>query len=162
MSQRIMVIDDEIDFTHMVKLLLQMSGPYQVREVHSARAAVEMAREFQPDLILLDCMMPEMDGGEVAAQFESDPDLCKVPLIFLTATVSRPEEQSSRCYSGVRKYLPKPIQLASLIDTIQQALKSGAPTKDERDGSPGTGAQAAGAGLAADGHPGQPVPGPTG
>ena len=64
MSKRILVIDDEIDFTHMVKMLLQMSGPYQVREVHAARAALAMARDFQPDVVLLDCMMP----GSTAAR----------------------------------------------------------------------------------------------
>ena len=79
MSKRIMVIDDEIDFTHMVKMLLQMSGPYQVREVHAARAAVASARDFQPDVILLDCMMPEIDGGEVASQLEADPETSHIP-----------------------------------------------------------------------------------
>src|SRR6476661_2492164 len=122
MSKRILVIDDEIDFTHMVKMLLQMSGPYQVREVHAARAAVTMAREFQPDVILLDCMMPEIDGGEVASRLEADPETAHIPVIFLTATVDQPQELPSRCYSGTRTYLPKPIQLANLIETIDQAI----------------------------------------
>ena len=122
MSKRILVIDDEIDFTHMVKMLLQMSGPYQVREVHAARAAVTMAREFQPDVILLDCMMPEIDGGEVASRLEADPETSHIPVIFLTATVDQPQELPSRCYTGTRTYLPKPIQLAKLIETIDQAI----------------------------------------
>jgi CheY-like chemotaxis protein len=122
MSKRILVIDDEIDFTHMVKMLLQMSGPYQVREVHAARAAVAMAREFQPDVILLDCMMPEIDGGEVASRLEADPETSHIPVIFLTATVDQPQELPSRCYTGTRTYLPKPIQLAKLIETIDQAI----------------------------------------
>lgn len=122
MSQRILVVDDEIDFTHMVKMLLQMSGAYQVREVHSARAAVETARQFEPDLILLDCMMPEMDGGEVASRFEADPTLSKIPIIFLTATVTEPEVQTSHCYTGERTYLPKPLQLGKLVETIERTL----------------------------------------
>jgi two-component system cell cycle response regulator len=105
-----------------VKMLLQMSGPYQVKEVHAARAAVSMAREFQPDVILLDCMMPEIDGGEVASRLEANPETAHIPVIFLTATVDQPQELPSRCYSGTRTYLPKPIQLANLIETINQAM----------------------------------------
>jgi two-component system, OmpR family, response regulator len=137
MSKRILVIDDEIDFTHMVKMLLQMSGPYQVREVHAARAAVAMAREFQPDIILLDCMMPEIDGGEVASRLEADPETSHIPVIFLTATVDQPQELPSRCYTGTRTYLPKPIQLAKLIETIDQAIS-------RKEAAAGTPAEAAG------------------
>lgn len=137
MSKRILVIDDEIDFTHMVKMLLQMSGPYQVREVHAARAAVAMAREFQPDIILLDCMMPEIDGGEVASRLEADPETSHIPVIFLTATVDQPQELTSRCYTGTRTYLPKPIQLAKLIETIDQTIS-------RKEGNPSPPADAAG------------------
>jgi CheY-like chemotaxis protein len=151
MSKRILVIDDEIDFTHMVRMLLQMSGPYQVREVHAARAAVAMAREFQPDVILLDCMMPEIDGGEVASRLELDPETAHIPVIFLTATVDQPQELPSRCYSGTRTYLPKPIQLANLIATIDQAISR----KEANAAAP---AEAPGADIAA---PPPPPPQPS-
>jgi len=155
MSKRILVIDDEIDFTHMVKMLLQMSGPYQVREVHAARAAVPAAREFQPDIILLDCMMPEIDGGEVASRLEADPETSNIPVIFLTATVDQPQELPSRCYSGTRTYLPKPIQLASLIETINQTISRSEakaappPAATGGEATPPEPSAAAGAGPAA-------------
>ena len=65
--KRILVVDDETSITRLLKMNLELIGNFEVREENSGAHAIEAAREFKPDLILLDVMMTDMDGGEVAA-----------------------------------------------------------------------------------------------
>jgi CheY-like chemotaxis protein len=118
--KRILVVDDELTFCEMMKLTLELSGNYRVRTVSYASQVVSVARGFEPHLILLDCMMPSMDGGEVAGALESTPDLRDIPVAFMTATVSEPEEIPSQCYRGVRTYLPKSLPLNELVEFIEK------------------------------------------
>src|SRR6185503_7898156 len=86
-KKRVLVIDDEASFARMVKLNLEKTGEFEVRVENKANYAVSTAREFRPDLILLDVIMPAMDGGDVSNQIKRDRTLRDIPLIFLTATV---------------------------------------------------------------------------
>src|SRR5437773_12120296 len=72
-ERRILIVDDERDSTHLVKILLEKIGRYCVLEENDAAKAYQSARDFRPDLILLDIMMPQRDGGDVAAEIEADP-----------------------------------------------------------------------------------------
>ena len=90
-KKRILIIDDEASFTRMVKLNLEKTGAFEVREENRAAYALTAAREFKPDVILLDVIMPTMDGGDVAAHIRNDRNLKNTPIIFLTATVSQRE-----------------------------------------------------------------------
>ncbi|PYJ04233.1 MAG: response regulator, partial [Verrucomicrobia bacterium] len=76
---------------------------------------------FRPDVILLDIMMPETDGAEVAAQIEADPELQSTPIIFLTALLTKPETKSGLRIEGHRS-LAKPIDIPELIDRIEETL----------------------------------------
>ena len=89
--KRILIVDDEQPFTEMLKLNLEQVGKYVACEENDARRALATARQFGPDLILLDVMMPEMDGGDVAAMLATDAEIREVPIIFLTALVSQEE-----------------------------------------------------------------------
>jgi len=120
---RILVIDDEASVTRGVKLNLEVLGTYEVRAENHPRAAVQTAREFRPDLILLDVMMPEMDGGEVAAQFQEDPLLKGIPIVFLTAIVAKAETHGHEARIGGQNYLAKPVDLAELTRAIETHLK---------------------------------------
>src|SRR5438477_10515438 len=90
-KKRILIIDDEASFTRMVKLNLEKTGTFEVREENRPAYGIAAAREFKPDLILLDAIMPTMDGGHVAAQIRNDRHLKGTPIVFLTGTVSQPE-----------------------------------------------------------------------
>jgi CheY-like chemotaxis protein len=122
-KKRILVIDDEASITRTMKVNLERTGAYTVGTENQAAHALAAAREFKPDLILLDVMMPEKDGGEVAAEIQSDPALQHVPIVFLTAIVSKKETGDEALESGGQTFIAKPVNLHSLIQCIEENTK---------------------------------------
>ena len=120
--KRILIIDDEKDMTLLVRLNLQRTGRYEVKEENDPSRALTTARLFQPDLVLLDVMMPEMDGGDVLALFKEDANLRNLPVIFLTATVLKEEIKSKGGTIGGYPCIPKPFQMETLIAQIDKTL----------------------------------------
>ena len=118
---RILIVDNDPNTTHLVKVLLERTSHYQVLEENDATKAHHSARNFRPDLILLDVVMPETDGGEVAAQIEADPELHNTPIVFLTALVTRAEARSGLSIQG-HPILAKPVSIPELINAIEQHL----------------------------------------
>ncbi|SRR5579862_1551977 len=116
---RILVVDDESGFTRLLKLTLEKTGNYSVLEENDATRALEAARGFRPHLILLDIVMPKIDGGGVAQQLQADPSLKKTPIVFLTAIVS-PAEVTPGALIGGFKFLAKPVSLAALTKCIKE------------------------------------------
>jgi CheY-like chemotaxis protein len=119
--RHILIVDNDPDTTHLVKVLLERTGHYLVLEENDATKAHQSARNFRPDLILLDIMMPDTDGGEVAARIEADPELHDTPIIFLTALVTRAEAKSDLNIQG-HPFLAKPVSIPELIDAIEEHL----------------------------------------
>ena len=118
---RILIVDNDPNTTHLVKVLLERTGDYLVLEENDATKARQSARNFRPDLILLDVVMSEMDGGEIAAQVEADPELHNTPIVFLTALVTRAEAKSGLKIQG-HPFLAKPVSIPELINTIEEHL----------------------------------------
>ena len=119
--KKILIIDDEAGFTRLVKLTLEMAGAYEVAEENDGIRARETARKFLPDLILLDIVMPRIDGGDVACQIQADPALKNVPIVFLTAIVSKKETVPGGLIGGF-PFLSKPVNLDELIQCIEETL----------------------------------------
>ena len=119
--KKILIVDDEAGFTRLMKLTLEKTGDYQVLEVNDGTQGWIKAREFRPDLVLLDIVMPTIDGGDVAAQIKSDPALSEVPIVFLTAIVSKREADSSSLIGGF-PFISKPVRLDALVECIEQHL----------------------------------------
>jgi CheY-like chemotaxis protein len=119
-KKRILVVDDEPSFTRIVRLNLEKTGDYEVREANDGRSALALAREFLPHLVLLDVVMPDIDGGDVAASLQRDPKLKHIPVVFLTAVVRRREAGSSGLHSGGAVFLAKPVGSESLIRCIEE------------------------------------------
>ena len=122
-KKRILIIDDEASFTRMVKLNLEKTGAFEVREENRATYALTAAREFKPDIILLDVIMPAMDGGDVAAQIRNDRNLKTTPIIFLTATVSQREAGDGGLNSGGDLFLAKPVSVENLIHCLNENVR---------------------------------------
>ena len=74
-KRRILIVDDDANSTHLVKILLERSGPYLVLEENDATKADQTAHDFKPDVILLDIAMPKINGGELATEIEADREL---------------------------------------------------------------------------------------
>ena len=121
-SKRIFVVDDEPSITRNLKLTLESGGGYQVLGENHAPNALRATRMFRPDLILLDVMMPGMDGGDVAARLRADPLFRDTPIIFLTAIVSNEETDGHEMLNGGETFLAKPVDIGELKKTIQEHL----------------------------------------
>jgi len=126
-KKRILVVDDEASVTRGIKLNLETGGKYEVRTENHAPDTLAAARDFQPDLILLDVMMPEMDGGDVAAQLREDPELTGIPVVFLTALTSNQETGGHDMISGPAIYLAKPVVVSELTKCIERYARKQSP-----------------------------------
>lgn len=122
MKKKILLVDDEAAITRIMRRNLEATGRFEVIDVNDPEKALDTARSFRPDLILLDVMMPEMDGGEVAAQIEADSTLSSIPIIFLTAIVSRNEVEPTGSTIGSHKFLAKPVKLEDLLVCLDEQL----------------------------------------
>ncbi|MBN1585854.1 MAG: response regulator [Candidatus Omnitrophica bacterium] len=121
-KKRILIIDDEAGFTKLVKLNLEDQGVYEVRTENMGSQGLAAARAFRPDLILLDVVMPDADGAQLASEFKEDLDLKDIPIIFLTAVVSREEVSEQQGLIGGQIFIAKPASPEELISMIQREL----------------------------------------
>jgi CheY-like chemotaxis protein len=121
-KKRILVVDDEVALTRMVKLNLERTGNYEVRTENQGPNAIPAALEFKPDLILLDVMMPGMTGDEIAAELREHPALSHIKFIFVTAIVTKGETDNMGGNIGGNLFLAKPIKAQELISAIEQVL----------------------------------------
>jgi CheY-like chemotaxis protein len=126
-KKRILVVDDEASITRGIRMTLEVAGGYEVRTENVAQDTMAAARDFQPDLVLLDIMMPEMDGGDVAAQLRDDPVLKDIPIVFLTALTSNQETGGHEMASGPGIYLAKPVVMSELTKCIERHARTQSP-----------------------------------
>lgn len=123
MSKKILVVDDEPKITRMIKLVLEQTGRYEVRTENLGRKAIEAAREFRPDLILLDLVMPGILGSEIASLLQADPELRAIKFVFLTAFVTKEEELRSNTQIGGHTFVAKPISADELCRVVRDHLR---------------------------------------
>jgi len=121
---KILIIDDEENFSKLVKKNLERTGEFEVYAASEGSGGVSLARELKPDLILLDLIMPELDGGDVAAMIRQEESLKDTPVVFLTAIV-RPGEEAIQSSTGGYKVLPKTVTLGELITFIKTNANKG-------------------------------------
>jgi CheY-like chemotaxis protein len=121
-KKKILVVDDEPGFTHTVKLNLEDTGKFEVRTENKGAAALGAIKDFEPDLILLDIVMPDCDGGEIMHMVKEDSSLKHIPVIFLTAIVKDDEVTSYDGLIGGHPFIAKPVTPEKLIECIEQNL----------------------------------------
>jgi DNA-binding response OmpR family regulator len=121
-KKRILIVDDEAGITQLLRLNLEKSGRYTVRAENDSERALPAAKEFNPDIVLLDVMMPGMDGGTVAEKMRSQRALKKVPIVFLTAAVKQEEVDARHGMIGGFPYIAKPLNVKGVISVIEKNL----------------------------------------
>ena len=114
MKKRILVVDDEVALTRMIRLNLERTGRFVVREENQGSEALHTIRAFKPDLVFLDVMMPDMGGDEVASLINEDPELSGTRYVFLTAVVTKAETAAVGGEIGGSLFLAKPVKIAEL------------------------------------------------
>jgi len=123
MKKKILAIDDEEGFTTLIKTTLEERGQYDVRTENDASLAISAIREFKPDLILLDIMMPgDIDGSEIARRIGDDEKIKNIPVIFLTAIATGEEVATGSGFIGGHPFIAKPVNIKKLLDYIEKKL----------------------------------------
>ena len=123
-KRKVLVIDDERGFTRMVKLNLEATGDYDVKIQNNPQDALSSAIEFRPDVILLDVIMPELEGPDVVYQFKNHDLLRDIPVIFITANITKEEVAAQEGYIGGHAFLAKPGTIEELIVCIEKQFKN--------------------------------------
>jgi two-component system phosphate regulon response regulator PhoB len=116
---KILLVEDDAQTVELIQFILEPKG-HALRIVASGALALAQAREFKPDLILLDVMLPGLDGASVQTQMLEDPDLKTIPIIMLTAKADL--ESRFRGASNVAFFLSKPFAVKELVEKINAAL----------------------------------------
>ncbi|MCK5580674.1 MAG: response regulator [Candidatus Omnitrophica bacterium] len=124
MSQkRILIVDDEPEVTMMVRMRLEASG-YEVISANDGKSGLEKAKQENPDLVMLDVMMPKMDGYKVCGLLKADIRYNKIPVIMFTARAPEEEAEIMR-EVGADAYVNKPLNAEELLAKIKDLLGEG-------------------------------------
>ena len=121
-KKRILIVDDEPSFTRLLKLNLHHTGRYTAEVVNDSLDAVRVAERFTPDIVLLDVMMPGLDGSEVADRLHTIPKFRNIPIIFLTAAVKKQEVAARGGFCGGVRFVAKPIEFQEVLNHIEKVF----------------------------------------
>ncbi len=121
MAKKILVVDDEIDIVKVVEARLKHAG-YEVLVVHDGQEALDRARKEKPDLILLDVMLPKIDGYKVCRMLKFDEKYKNIPIIMFTARAEAPDAKLG-LETGADAFITKPFQHEVVLAKIKELLK---------------------------------------
>jgi len=128
-KQTILVVDDEQDLLDLIEYNLRQEG-YDVIKAENGKDGIQMAKEHMPDLVLLDIMMPQMDGIEVCDRMREDSTLSHIPIIFLTAR-SDEKTEIEGLNKGADDFITKPISTTKLVSRIKAVLRRFEETEEK-------------------------------
>lgn len=120
---RIMVVDDEPDIRFVIRKMLEKEG-YSVIEADSGESAMELLKDTVPDLILLDVMMPGLNGWETCTEIKASGALQHVPVVMLTAKTSEEDKVKALEKCGANWHISKPLERTKFIETVKWLLES--------------------------------------
>lgn len=122
-KKRILIVDDEVGASRMLQSNLEQTDHYVVLVENSTAGALAAAEHFQPELVLMDVVMPGLDGGELAQRFQDSPALRSVPIVFLTAAATKAEVFTRGGRIGGLPFLAKPVDMPELIACIEKHIR---------------------------------------
>jgi two-component system response regulator VicR len=120
-NERILVIEDEPQMIDLIRLILETRG-YQVMAAQGGEEGLDTMRIERPDLILLDIMMPEMDGGDVYHRMQQEPELSQIPVIVVTAKAAPIDRVLWMNVAQVDDYVTKPFGPDDLLNSVERVL----------------------------------------
>jgi two-component system alkaline phosphatase synthesis response regulator PhoP len=120
-TKKILLVDDEVDLVETVRFPLEMEG-YQILVSHNGEDALNQARKEKPDLILLDLMLPKLDGYKVCRLLKFDERYKHIPIIMLTAKVQERDKFLGK-ETGADEYITKPFDIEFLVKKVKAYLK---------------------------------------
>lgn len=123
LAKKILVVDDEKDVVEILSKVLKRAN-YEVASTTKGREVLELAKNFKPDLIILDILMPDMEGSDVAASLLESPVTTDIPVIFLTGAVITKEEEPRVRKTGRHYLMAKPVTGKELLDMVKKILSS--------------------------------------
>lgn len=121
MAAKVLAVDDDPVIQRLLQVNLEMEG-YEVALAGDGVEALERAREFRPDIVLLDIMMPRKDGWQVCAELKADPELSHVPVVFLSAR-AQDDDLERGTDLGAEAYITKPFDPIDLLDLVAELTK---------------------------------------
>jgi DNA-binding response OmpR family regulator len=122
-KKRVLIIDDEENFCKLVKKNIEQTGEFEVHIATNGDDGIRLAREIKPDLILLDVIMPGMDGGDVVSLIRDDKSIADTPIVFLTAIVKEEEVSSQASFTRGYSLLSKTVTVGELIACIKKNIR---------------------------------------
>jgi two-component system, OmpR family, response regulator VicR len=122
MANKIMIVDDEPDVVDLVKLVLESDG-FDVVTAYSGKEALDKIAQEMPDLVLLDIMMPQMDGWEVYSRIKANPKTKDIPVAMLTAKSQSIDKMIGLHIVKVDDYITKPFGRSELLERVKRILK---------------------------------------
>ncbi len=120
--RRVVTVEDEPEMIDLIKLILTRKG-FEVIGANGGAEGLKIIRELKPDLILLDLMMPELDGWQVYQQIKSDDETKDIPVIVVTAKAQDIDKVLGLHIAKVDDYISKPFSLQELVDRVDKVLK---------------------------------------
>ncbi|HYA14699.1 MAG TPA: response regulator [Syntrophales bacterium] len=120
MGKSILVVDDDPDVVEVVESWLKTNG-YEVYTAYTGKEGLQKCKLLRPDAVILDIIMPDMDGSSVAEEIKDDPVTCKIPIIFLTGAVRSTEVPKSHIVGG-QYFVAKPFSGEDLLKMLRQIL----------------------------------------
>ena len=123
MSQKILVVDDEPEIVSMIEMRLEASG-YEVISANDGQEGLDKAKKESPDLIILDVMMPKMDGFKVCGLLKADTRYKNIPILMFTARAQDSDRKTSQDV-GADGYINKPLNPEELMNNVKKLLGEG-------------------------------------
>ncbi len=123
--KKIVIIDDEEHFCILIKKNLERTGEYEVSTATDGETGIKLVKDIRPDLVLLDVIMPGMDGGDVVAEIRRDQSIQDTPVVFLTAIVREAEDSPQASFTKGYAILAKTVTVEELLACIKRNMRVG-------------------------------------
>jgi CheY-like chemotaxis protein len=121
--KKVLIVDDEKDILDSLSVILRRNG-YGVSVADTGKEALKLAKKETPSLIILDLMLPDIDGSDVAAELLQNPMTRDIPVIFLTSIMTKPEQEESGEFIANRCIVAKPCKAEEILELIKSRIGS--------------------------------------